>query len=132
MLEQADRLHRQFFRMSGPSAQGRDPAQTWEPPIDMVETAEAVRVTVVLPGVPADAILISLEPDGVTVSAMRPFPAAREPVRIHRLEIPYGRFERRIRLPEHLPEGSLELVDRALVDGCLTLLFAKRRAPERT
>ena len=43
MLEQADRLHRQFFRLGT-----REVAQTWEPPIDLIETAEVVRLTVVL------------------------------------------------------------------------------------
>ena len=36
---------------------------------------------------------------------------------IHRLEIPYGRFERRI----ELPPGRYDAVRRELTDGCLTL-----------
>jgi HSP20 family molecular chaperone IbpA len=121
MLEQADRLHRQFFRIGS-----RESAQMWEPPIDLIETADAVRLTVVLPGVPADSVLVSLEPGGITVTAVRPFPADRQAARIHRLEIPYGRFARSIPLPSQLPEGSLELVEQRFVDGCLTLTFAKR------
>jgi hypothetical protein len=38
LLEQADRLHRQFFQ-NGP-AEGR----CWEPPVDVVETADEVLI----------------------------------------------------------------------------------------
>jgi HSP20 family molecular chaperone IbpA len=42
---------------------------------------------------------------------------------IYRLEIPYGRFERRIALPA----GQYELVDRRLEQGCLTLGLRRLR-----
>lgn len=117
LLEQADRLQRQFFRV------GATEAQVWEPPIDMAETADALMVQIALPGVAADTITIGIETDAVTISALRPFAgAAASSARIHRVEIPYGRFERRIALPMHV----LQLAERRLADGCLTLIFAKR------
>jgi HSP20 family molecular chaperone IbpA len=118
LLEQAERLQRQFFRLESPRAE----APRWEPPIDVIETADALRVEIALPGVPADALVIGVEPGGVTVTALRPFPAREGGARIRRVEIPYGRFERHIALPMH----ALELTGRALRDGCLTLNFAKR------
>jgi len=68
LLEQADRLHRQFCRPASVHA------PVWEPPIDVVETADTLSVHVALPGVPADSVLVELETDAVTVSARRPFP----------------------------------------------------------
>jgi len=119
LLEQADRLQRQFFRA------GSAEVQVWEPPVDIVETAEALIVHVALPGVAADTITIGVEAEAITISALRPFAgAAGTSARIHRVEIPYGRFERRIALPMH----ALQLAGRALADGCLTLTFAKRGA----
>ena len=119
LLEQADRLQRQFFRA------GSAEIQVWEPPVDVVETADAVIVHVALPGVAAETITIGVEEDAITVSALRPFAGtAPSSARIHRVEIPYGRFERRIALPMH----ALQLAGRALADGCLTLTFAKRGA----
>ena len=47
LLEQADRLHRQFCRPASAHA------PVWEPPIDVVETADTLSVHVALPGVPA-------------------------------------------------------------------------------
>jgi len=119
LLEQADRLHRQFFRATSAA----DTA--WEPPVDLVETQDAVRVAVALPGVPPDSVMISLEPGSITVSAVRPFPGGAGGTHIHRLEIPYGRFHRRIALPARLADAGLELVEKSLADGCLTLTFAK-------
>ena len=113
VLEQADRLRRQFFRME---------SHAWEPPADVVETAREVIVHVALPGVAAGNVTVGLEPGLLTVSAQRAFPARERGARIHRLEIPYGRFERRIALPTH----ALELADRTLSNGCLTLTFEKK------
>ena len=118
LLEQAERLQRQFFRVGSSAA-----ARTWEPPVDLIESGDALRVHVALPGVGAEAWAIGLEHDAVPVSALRAFPASEGGARIHRLEIPYGRFERRIALPMH----ALELTGRSLANGLLTLTFAKRK-----
>lgn len=119
LLEQADRLHRQFFR----PATAVVPA--WEPPADVIETADAVTVHVALPGAAADSILVQFEPGAIVVSARRPFPVETSDgrARVHALEIPYGRFQRRIGLPLQ----SLALIGRTLQDGCLTLTFSKSR-----
>jgi HSP20 family protein len=114
LLEQAERLHRQFVRAS------LSEARCWEPPVDVMESDEAVLVQVALPGVPAAAVVVGFDPGGITVSGVRPFPGSSA-ARIHRIEIPYGRFERRIALPMH----TLEPVAQKLMDGCLLLTFSK-------
>jgi HSP20 family molecular chaperone IbpA len=122
LLEQADRLHRQFIRPAAAEA----PA--WEPPVDIVETADEVRVHVALPGAAADSVAVKLEPGEITISAHRPFPLRTSgsecTARIHALEIPYGRFERRIGLPTQ----ALTLAAKKLQDGCLTLIFSKKES----
>ncbi len=122
LLEQADRLHRQFIRPAAVEA------TSWEPPVDVVETDDAVRVHVALPGATADSVVVKLEPGAITISAHRPFPLGSSEsecaARIHALEIPYGRFERRIGLPTR----ALALAGRKLQDGCLTLIFSKKEA----
>jgi HSP20 family protein len=121
LLEQADRLHRQFFRVAASEQQ-----HTWEPPVDVVESAERLQVHVALPGVPPDAISVVTEPDGVVVQALRPFPCREVGAHIHRIEIPYGRFERRIVLPLQDPYMPIDLLDKRFVDGVLTLTFRKK------
>ncbi|MGW8270901.1 MAG: Hsp20/alpha crystallin family protein [Burkholderiales bacterium] len=118
MFDEAERLQRRFFRA------GRETAQaTWEPPIDVIETAGTLVLQIALPGVAEESIVLVDEPGAITICALRPFLAgAGSGARIHRVEIPYGRFSRRVPLPNHL----LELADRHYADGCLTLTFAKR------
>ena len=113
MLDRAERLHRQF------SHQVMD---AWEPPADVVESGDELRVHVALPGVRPDSVTVGLEPGGIVVSALRAFPCREAGARIHRIEIPYGRFERRIGLGLH----ELNLVKKALEDGVLTLTFRKK------
>ena len=122
LLDQADRMHRQFFR----PAAARAP--TWEPPADVVETARYLRVTVALPGVAAETIAIAQVPDAVTISARRAFPVgaseSERGARIRALEIPHGRFERRIGVSAQ----SFVLVEQRLQDGCLTLIFSRKES----
>ena len=114
LMEQAERLQKTFFRPA-------ESEQCWEPPIDVIETSEALFVHIALPGVPAETIVIGLESDALTVSAVRGFPVTARGAKLHRVEIPYGRFFRRI----PLPAASLEPAGRSFIDGCLTLAFRK-------
>jgi HSP20 family molecular chaperone IbpA len=119
MLDRAERLQRQFFHHA---------AASWEPPVDITESADHLRVQVALPGVAAESIAVALDPGGLTISAARPFPCGRDTQHIHRIEIPYGRFERQIGLPLGDPYAPLELVEKKLVEGVLTLVFKKKEA----
>ena len=116
LLEQADRLQRQFFRP--PSADAR----AWEPPVDVIETADGLTIHVALPGVRADSIAVEIDGGAITVLGVREFPAREGAARIHALEIPYGRFERRIALPLQ----ALALSRQDLQNGCLTLTFGRK------
>ncbi len=117
MLERAERLHRHFFRVATvPAAR-----PTWEPPVDVIETASDIAIVVALPGVEASQIDIALDGDVLRISGARPLPMAHRSATIHRLEIPHGHFDRRI----GLPSDRLRLARRELIDGCLLLVFEK-------
>ncbi|OZI42443.1 heat-shock protein Hsp20 [Bordetella genomosp. 5] len=118
LLQHAERMQRQLLRCT-------DDAHCWEPAVDIIETDTDITVILAVPGVSSDNIVVRFDPDGITISGLRPFPAAYRS-RIHRLEIPYGRFARRIRLSLH----ALEPVTPQLRDGCLILTLNKlREAP---
>jgi HSP20 family molecular chaperone IbpA len=118
MLDRAERLQRQFFR---PGEQRRR-GPTWEPPVDILETDSEIAIIVALPGVEPRQIDVMLDGDTLIVTGARPLPAVPESYVIHRLEIPHGRFERRIRLHS----GRLSLIRRELSNGCLSLMFTKQ------
>ncbi|MDN5862315.1 MAG: Hsp20/alpha crystallin family protein [Salinisphaera sp.] len=115
MLDRADRLQRQFFRPGTP----RRPQ--WEPPVDILETADALWVVVALPGVAADALAVRADSQTLIISGERRVPAPAQGATLQRLEIPHGRFERRLKLPL----DRLELAGRELRDGCLILHLRK-------
>ena len=112
LLHSAERLHQQFFRI-GP-ARG---APCWEPPVDMVDNGFQLTLLVALPGVPADRFEVRVEDHTIVVTGERSIGTSVAPGAIVRLEIPYGRFERRI----VLPAGRFGLRDMLLENGCLRI-----------
>ena len=112
LLQDAERLQRQFFRIG--VLQG---APCWEPPVDLYESGDKLRLLVALPGVTPQQMEVVLAPNLIIVRGERSLPASSRRAAIHRLEIPYGRFERRIALPA----GGFELIDQRLEHGCLVL-----------
>lgn len=115
LLAQAERMHRQFFRL-GTSER---PQVGWEPPVDVFEDSREVLIVVAMPGVRAQRVEVVIQPGVLLVRGERELPAGAHTIR--QLEIPYGHFERRIKLPPAL----LELVSNELNDGCLTLRLRK-------
>ena len=117
MLARAERMHREMFRPTG--SEKRQPA--WEPPVDILETETAVLALVALPGVDADAAQAVIEDGDLVIAGTRSLPAELRTAVIHRLELPQGRFYRRVRLPA----GRYSDVRRAVVAGCLVITLQK-------
>jgi HSP20 family molecular chaperone IbpA len=117
LIERAEQLQRQFFRYAGDA----ETAASWEPPVDVVVRGDEVSVTVALPGVAPEHVQLQIVGDALYVVAARAVPLAAV-TGIYRLEIPHGRFERRI----PLPEGQYEVLERACVHGCLQLRLVRR------
>lgn len=117
MLERAERLHRQVFQLG--CSNSDQPA--WEPPLDVFETDQALLILVALPGVMAQDVEVICETGHLWVRGIRPPPQQFSVVKVHRMEIPYGRFERQI----VLPTGTFELNRTELVHGCLVIRLRK-------
>jgi HSP20 family molecular chaperone IbpA len=116
-IEQAERMHRQFFRLvSSPRAE-----TIWEPPVDVFEDDREVVIVVAMPGVSAEGIEVAAEPGMIVVRGERPLPFVGSRYAVRQMEIPYGYFERRIALPA----GVFEAVSRELTHGCLLLRLRK-------
>src|SRR5450830_108578 len=116
LLQSADRLHRQFFQIG----QHSEPPN-WEPPVDMYVNDRELGLLIALPGVTPERFDVVLEQQAIVVRGERSFGANIGPGAILRMEIPYGRFERRI----GLPFGSFRLADMLLENGCLKLTLER-------
>ena len=117
MIARAERLHRELFR----PAPARTRAPAWEPPADILETGSEVLVLVALPGVDADAVQAVIEEGELVISGTRVLPDQLRTAVIHRMELPQGRFYRRLRLPA----GRYSDVRRSTVAGCLVISLQK-------
>jgi HSP20 family protein len=115
-LARAERLHRQFFQPRHSGA--------WEPPVDIIETEREVLIFVALPGVSLDKAEAVIDGADVVIAGTRVLPPELRTATIHRLELPQGRFERRVRLPT----GRYRDVRRSAADGCLVITLRKAEA----
>jgi HSP20 family protein len=120
VLARAERINREIFRPPGLTAN----LPAWAPPIDMLETEREVLVLIALPGVNPDCVEAVLDASDLVVAGTRVLPPELRTAIIHRLELPQGRFERRLRLPE----GRYSTVRRSAVDGCLLITLQKSGA----
>jgi HSP20 family molecular chaperone IbpA len=118
MLARAERLHQQMFV---PVAQRAN--VSWEPPVDVLETDREVLVLAALPGVDAAKVEAVIDGPMLVISGQRVLPPELRTATIHRLELPQGRFERRV----SLPPGRYESVRRAEAHGCLVISLTKAR-----
>ena len=116
MLDQADRLHRHLFRPALMNAR----QATWEPPVDIYESAIDFKILIALPGVDAEHLKIMLKENLLIIAGHRYLPVSAD-AHIRRLEIPYGRFERHI----ELPSAGFEIQASEFLHGCLFISLRK-------
>jgi HSP20 family molecular chaperone IbpA len=117
MLARAERMHRELFRPAGAVKQ----LAAWEPPVDILESEFEVLVFVALPGVDSEYVQAVIEDGDLVIAGTRILPEQLRTAIIHRLELPQGRFYRRLRLPA----GRYSGVRRAVVNGCLVITLQK-------
>lgn len=117
MLTRAERLHRALFRPA--ASPTHRPA--WEPPVDILETEREVLVLLALPGVDPERAEAAIEGGYLLVGGTRTLPPELRTAVIHRMELPQGRFQRRV----PLPAGRYRGVRRAAVHGCLLIALEK-------
>ena len=115
LMDEAERLRQQFF------TPGRTRRASWEPPADVLESEDQLWIIVALPGVAADQVEVVIDGGTLVVAGQRPMPRIAARAQIRRLELPHGRFERRL----DLAPGHYEIGHRELEDGCLVLGLKK-------
>ena len=117
-LARAERLHQQAFQpVRAPAAS----QAAWAPPVDVLETEREVLIIAALPGVPEDSVSLAIDGACLVIAGERTLPEALRTAVIHRIELPQGRFERRV----PLPAGRYGQITRGTRDGCLIVSLRK-------
>lgn len=123
LLHQAEKIRWSFLEAA---AQARsDPLlghPNWGPPVNVIETEEALWIIAALPGVEAEEVEIRIEDDLFVLMGRRTFPDTFRGGRLHAYEIPSGSFERRIRLPAGF---RFKLGEKKLSQGILSVELKK-------
>ncbi|MYZ49712.1 Hsp20/alpha crystallin family protein [Propylenella binzhouense] len=117
LIARAERLQRQFFQLRSSVRH----LPVWEPPADVIETEREVIVLLALPGVDPERVQAAIEDGKLVVTGDRVLPPELRTAIIHRLELPQGRFERRLALPP----GRYSDVRRLSANGCLVVSLLK-------
>lgn len=105
-------------------ARTSEPVQrTWSPPAEVTEHDDAFLVTLELPGVPVEAIEITLEGETLLVRGERTRPEMPEGVIGHVDERRSGKFQRSFTFPVSVMGDTVEAKSR---DGILGVKVSKR------
>lgn len=112
LISRVDDLRRLDFTL------GSD--QTWEPPLDLIETDTKVLAYVAVPGVDISTVEIETENGTLVVRGERQRPAEWVSAGILRLELPWGPFRREVRVPT-----CCRLSSREAISGYLIICLAK-------
>jgi HSP20 family protein len=99
------------------------PAAAWLPPVDIVETPEALELRADMPGLKATDLDIKVENGVLTIRGERKDEHENKGATYHTYERRYGTFARSFALPK-LIDG--ENVKAKYLDGVLTLTLPKK------
>ena len=98
---------------------------TWEPPVDIYETDDALVLEVELPGVSTNAISVELHEHTLKLSGERTREPAVKEGQYQREEGRYGAFQRAFRLPTTVDQAKVKATYK---NGVLALRLPKREA----
>lgn len=98
---------------------------TWEPPVDIYETDDALVLEVELPGVSKDEVSVELHEHTLTLSGERTRKPSVKGGHYYREEGRYGAFQRAFRLPTSVDQAKVQATCK---DGVLALRLPKREA----
>jgi HSP20 family molecular chaperone IbpA len=125
LLQQAERIHRNFLQAAAGARYRSTPGRTpsWEPPVNVVETDASMWVIAALPGVARERMEVRLEGRELVITGSRPLPKCCEDGELKIWEMPLGRFERRLGLVSG--DRPVSVGEVSLHDGLLIIELRK-------
>lgn len=98
----------------------------WHPPADVYETRDAIVVRVDIAGIELQEVTLILDKTTLTLTGCRQEPGGEEKRQYHKMEVPYGPFERIFRLPAPVCADQTKAEYK---DGFLVIELKKRGKP---
>lgn len=96
----------------------------FEPCVDVFETREGTIVKMEIPGVKKRDITVELDGDTLIISGLRDDKSREAKVSYQQMEIDYGRFERKVKIPAPIRKDAVSARYR---DGFLEVRLPRRR-----
>lgn len=127
LQREVERLFHDLVYQRHPASHFGEPH--WSPPCDLLVSDREARVIVELPGVPREAVKVTLHGRVLEVTGRRAAPVEPQGAHYHRAEIFFGEFRRTIELPWEADAGRVEALYR---DGMLVIHLVPVPAPEHT
>jgi HSP20 family protein len=122
LQQEIDRLFEGFFPSRVSDEETSRYATMWSPRTDLVETPEAYRIEVDVPGLSRDDIHINFQDDRLTISGERSHEAREENEERVRVERSFGNFFRSFTLPSTVNAGDISATHE---NGVLTITVPK-------
>ena len=113
---------RRIFRELGRGTAAEALAGECSPPLDVLETDDALEITVDLPGVEPGAVRVAVKGDTVLIAGEKIPRRGRGDSSFHLVERGFGRFARTVRLTAACDASKARLT---LTDGLLRLTLPK-------
>jgi HSP20 family protein len=123
MARFADDMNRLMNEVLGGRAGRESVRGSWTPPVDVRETADAIKLEIELPGFSSENVDVTLESSMLTISGERSFEEATEGETCHRIERTYGSFERSFQVPNNVDPTK---IDARFDSGVLHMTLPKR------
>lgn len=121
LRDEMDDLWSRFFDMPGSAARRRGRAE-FAPAVDISETAEALEVSVEVPGMKPEEIEVTLTGQILTIKGEKKEEREEKKGDYRLVERSYGSFERSFRLPAEVDQAKLKATHK---DGVLKLVLPK-------
>lgn len=119
--DEMNRMFNQFFR-GGTGEEGSWGQYTWTPPVDIYEADDALVFQADLPGVTKDEVSIEVHNNTLILRGERKPATGVQADHSHRVERPYGPFQRSFVLPSMVDQ---EKVQATYHEGILELRLPK-------
>jgi len=124
-----DQMSRWLDKVLGASFRHFGPCDVWKPAINLCEFEDHYCLVVDLAGMQAGKIDLRVEAGALFITGERPLPANPDEthqgeMRLHLMEIDYGRFLREVKLPDDVLVDSIEATYRS---GYLWVKIPRKR-----